>query len=242
MSPGPLQSQSDKNYRRFRSEESILAQTRKIKRQGLLKPEERAIEAYFSDTEGHILDVGCGAGRVTSALEARGYDVTGVDISKPLLVQANSEHPDIEFVSSDVSDLPFDSDSYKYVVFAFNGLDYLSPVELRWEALREIRRVLSPSGTFVFSSHNQWYALPALLSDLGYVRDKYLRSKNGGRLFYPYKFERTSIGDLETYFTNPVRQRQELSRVGFDLVSIVGKRSFPLCLVETSPYYVAQPS
>ncbi|MEF8871723.1 MAG: class I SAM-dependent methyltransferase [Haloarculaceae archaeon] len=241
MFPGSRKSQSDNNYERFRTEESILTQTR-IKRRGLLEPEERAIETYFTDTESQILDIGCGAGRVTSALAARGYDVTGVDISQPLLMQANSEHPDIEFVSSDVSDLPFDSDSYKYVIFAFNGLDYLSPMSRRREALREIRRVLSPSGTFVFSSHNQWYALPALLSDRGYVRDKYFRRKNDGRLFHPYKFERTSIGDLETYFTNPVRQRQELSRAGFDLVSIVGKWSFPLCLVETSPYYVARPS
>lgn len=242
MFPGSRPSQSDDNYERFRTETSILAQSRKINREGISKPEERAIETYFTDTDGKVLDVGCGAGRVTSALTARGYDVTGVDISQPLLSRANSEHPDVEFVSSDVSDLPFASDSYKYVIFAFNGLDYLAPVELRRDALREIRRILSPSGTFIFSSHNQWYALPALVSDRGYLRDKYLRAKNDGRLFHPYKFERTAIGDLETHFTNPLRQWRELSLVGFELVSVVGKRSFPFWLVETSPYYVARPA
>lgn len=240
MPSPPHFSGSGQNYELFQTEASIRAQTQSMNQDGLSEPEERAIETYCPDVDGKILDVGCGAGRVTSVLAARGYDATGVDISRSLLARANSEYPDIEFVLSDVSDLPFASDSYKYVMFAFNGLDYLVPVELRRDALREIRRVLAPSGTFLFSSHNQWYALPALLSDRDYVRDKYLRDKNDGRLFHPYKFESAAAGDLETYFTNPVRQRRELSRVGFDLVSIVGKRSFPLSLVETSPYYVAQ--
>lgn len=232
----------DRDHDQFSFEASVQSQLERVNGGELFDRERRAIDHYFVDQGARALDVGCGAGRVTCALDARGFDVTGFDISEELIRAANSHYEEIEFLISDASTLPFSDDSFEYVIFAYNGIDYLLPEHRRREALREIRRVIRPSGVFVFSSHNSWYTLPALLRDQTFVKDRYLSPKNRDRLFSRYKFEDAEVGWLETYFTNPVRQWRELRNVGFDLVDVIGRQEFPFWLFETAPYYVAEPA
>jgi ubiquinone/menaquinone biosynthesis C-methylase UbiE len=47
----------------------------------------------------------------------------------------------------------FENETFDFVMFSFNGLDYLSHSD-RLLALGEIRRVLKPAGLLLFSSHN----------------------------------------------------------------------------------------
>jgi SAM-dependent methyltransferase len=55
----------------------------------------------------------------------------------------------------DVRDMSrFADDSFDFILFSFNGLDYI-PHEGRLKALAEIKRILSLQGIFVFSSHNR---------------------------------------------------------------------------------------
>lgn len=226
----------------FSSEAAVRSQVRRVNGGELFPPEERAIDAYFSKPDARTLDLGCGSGRVTKALSDRGFDVTGVDISGAQLRAARPLLPEVPLVRSDVANLPFPSNSVQYAVFAYNGLDYLIPRASREAALREVRRVLRPSGVFLYSSHNRWYTLPALVLDHEFVVDKYLRAANAGRLFDRFKVEDAAAGDLETFFSDPLFVRRELDDAGFDLVDVVGTRRFPVSLVEYSPYYAARPA
>ena len=233
---------SERDHDQFSSEASVQSQLQRVNGGKLFDREKRAIERYFTDREARTLDIGCGAGRVSCALDAQGFDVTGVDISNELIREAHSHFPEIEFLVSDAASLPFSDDSFEYIIFPYNGIDYLIPEQRRQDALREIRRVLRPSGVFVFSSHNSWYTLPALFRNWDFLKERYLSPKNRGRLFSRYRFEDGEVGWLETYFTNPIRQWRELRTVGFDLIDVIGRQDFPFWLFETSPYYVTEPA
>lgn len=231
----------DQNHNQFSFEASVQSQIQRVNGGELFDREKRAIDRYFTNSGANTLDIGCGAGRVACALDDRGFDVTGADISDELIQAAQSLFPQIEFLVSDAATLPFSDNSFEYIIFAYNGIDYLLPEDRRREALREIHRVLRPSGVFVFSSHNSWYTFPAVFHNPTFLKERYLSAKNRDRLFSRYKFENAEVGWLETYFTNPVRQWQELRAIGFNLVDIIGRQKFPLWLVENSPYYVAKP-
>jgi SAM-dependent methyltransferase len=53
------------------------------------------LDAYFQP--GPTADVGCGAGRDTAWLAARGYEVEGIDASRALLAEAARRHPALRF-------------------------------------------------------------------------------------------------------------------------------------------------
>lgn len=241
MSDGVPAERRGRNPDQFGTDTAVESLARRSNDGELFDHEERAIETYFSAADGSTLDLGCGSGRVTTALAARGFDVTGVDRSDAQLRSARELLPAVQFVESDAASLPFPTDAFRHVIFAYNGLDYLIPRGSRAAALEEVRRVLDPDGVFLYSSHNLWYTLPALVLDPEYVVDKYLRAKNRGRLFDRYKFEDAAAGDLETFFSDPRTVRRELDDAGFDLVDVVGNRRYPASLLEWTPYYVAAP-
>lgn len=52
-----------------------------------------------------IVDIGCGKGAFTHLLKKRNNRVIGIDISETAIEVAGERYPDIEFLSSDISDL-----------------------------------------------------------------------------------------------------------------------------------------
>ncbi len=89
------------------------------------------------------LDLGCGEGRVSRDLKARGHDVVGVDLSEELLAAANEADTSIETHLADAAELPFPDDSFDCIV-AFMSLQ---DVERLDDAVSEAARVLEPGGT-----------------------------------------------------------------------------------------------
>jgi SAM-dependent methyltransferase len=86
------------------------------------------------------LEVGCGEGRVSRDLAARGYEVVGIDASETLVAAARAEGG--EFVVGRAEQLPFPDASFQLVV-AYNSL---MDVDEMPEAVAEIGRVLRPGG------------------------------------------------------------------------------------------------
>lgn len=133
---------------------------------GLYEVERRAIASHFTRRGASVLDLGCGTGRTTGVLDRMGFDVVGVDVvgvdvSEQMIRRVRTLHPDLEFETGDARDLQFADESFDYVLFSFNGLGHVQPEGDRYVALPEIWRALQPGGTFVFSSHNPLYLLPA---------------------------------------------------------------------------------
>jgi SAM-dependent methyltransferase len=91
---------------------------------------------------GRTLEVGCGEGRVTRDLAARGHAVTALDASPTLLAAAAERDPQGTYLVGDAGALPFEDGSFDLVV-AYNVLMDVPDLA---RAVREAARVLTPTG------------------------------------------------------------------------------------------------
>jgi SAM-dependent methyltransferase len=88
------------------------------------------------------LEVGCGEGRVSRDLAARGHHVTSVDGSPTLIRLARDADSRCVYLVSDAAALPFLAESFDLVVF-YNSLMDVDDME---GSVREAARVLSANG------------------------------------------------------------------------------------------------
>lgn len=77
-----------------------------------------------------VLDVCCGTGLLAAELCALGYRVVGVDASAAMLERARRLLPEARFVQATLPDLGVDG-TFDAAVCTFDGLNYLSPADLR---------------------------------------------------------------------------------------------------------------
>jgi SAM-dependent methyltransferase len=107
-------------------------------------------EAFFDQIlpspKGATLEVGCGEGRVTRDLAARGHKVTAVDVSPTLIQHARDADQSSRYEVADAVRLPFEDGTFDLVV-AYNSL---MDVDDMPGAIREAARVLKPGGHFCF--------------------------------------------------------------------------------------------
>ncbi len=102
-------------------------------------------DAFFEllpPAEGHVLEVGCGEGRVCRDLGARGYRVTGLDASPTLVHAARERDPSGEYVVGRAESLPFADGTFELVV-SYNAL---MDVEDMPGAVAQAGRVLREGG------------------------------------------------------------------------------------------------
>ena len=85
--------------------QNIVDEYRNLREEGLFEPERRAIERYFTPGS-RVLDLGCGAGRTTHALDEHGFDVVGVDASSGMVAAASEADADVQYLVGDASTSP----------------------------------------------------------------------------------------------------------------------------------------
>jgi len=106
------------------------------------------IEEVFAPLEGrHILDIGCGRGRLLRALAKRGAVATGVDPSNDLLTKARDMAPAATLAQGGGEALPFRDGVFTGAVF-LNSLHHI-PQDLIRASLSEALRVLAPGATLL---------------------------------------------------------------------------------------------
>lgn len=99
---------------------------------------------------GHVLDVGCGHGRpVAEAIVARGYRLTGLDVSAGMIGLARANVPQATFLRLSPAELAVEAEFDG--ACAFFSLLHLDPIELRL-ALPPLHRALKPGGHLLLVS------------------------------------------------------------------------------------------
>ena len=111
---------------------------------------------------GLVVDLGCGSGVTSRALVDAGYDVLGIDSSRPMLGRARREAPGARFREASFLDEPLPACSA--VLAVGEVMNYtersLEPV------FRRVRRALAPGGLFVLD-----LAGPGRVAGAGPVRN-----------------------------------------------------------------------
>lgn len=69
---------------------------------------------------GSILDAGCGPGKDSAYMSARGFSVTGVDLAEKMLELARKVAPAVSFIRSDLRALSFPPESFEGIFASFS--------------------------------------------------------------------------------------------------------------------------
>jgi SAM-dependent methyltransferase len=125
-------------------------------RDDLHESEEAALGSVRAEAKGRrILDLGVGAGRTVKALREISTDYIGVDYVPEMVAYCRQRYPGVRFEQADARAMPqFADASFDLVVFSCNGICMVDHPG-RLGILREVRRLLAPGGTFVFSTSNR---------------------------------------------------------------------------------------
>ena len=105
-----------------------------------------------------MLYIGVGGGRTTLHFTSLIREYVGTDYSDNMIKACTRRFSPLpENVTFQVCDARamdiFNDNSFDFVLFSYNGLDYISHQD-RLQALREIKRICAKGGCFCFSTHN----------------------------------------------------------------------------------------
>lgn len=140
-----------------------------------LTGEARLIDA-MAPRRAHILDAGCGPGRVGGYLAAAGHRVVGVDVDPELIEAAEQDHPGPRWLVGDLAELDLPgrgiAEPFDLIVSAGNVMTFLAP-STRPQVLRRLRTHLAGDGRAVIGfGANRGYGFDQFLghaADAGFV-------------------------------------------------------------------------
>lgn len=105
-----------------------------------------------------MLDVACGKGRYSQVLAEMGFQVTGIDLSRPFIAAAKKqEKKNLHFFVHDMR-YPFRENYFDYAFNFFTSFGYFQTIEEHYDALKTIALSLLDKGIFVIDYLNVPYA------------------------------------------------------------------------------------
>ncbi|MEA2186437.1 MAG: hypothetical protein QOK16_1448 [Solirubrobacteraceae bacterium] len=156
--PDPATRRSDAQRR---ANDALWNRTNLVKayaRRELRPVEVMLLVRYREALSGRVLELGCGAGRLTGYLAEIASAAHGVDISPAMIEYCRRTYPGASFSEGDMRDLSaFETGSFDVIVAPHNVLDVLDDEERR-DVVDRIHRVLVPGGLLMMSTHNRDFA------------------------------------------------------------------------------------
>ncbi len=110
-----------------------------------------------------LLDVGCGTGRHAIELAARGYTITGIDLSAAQIERARQKaaarNLTIDLRVHDARQLPFDAEFDAAVMLCEGGFPLMETDEMNYEILKNVTRALKTEAKLIFTTLNGLFPL-----------------------------------------------------------------------------------
>ncbi len=110
--------------------------------------------------EGRILDLACGYGRIAVPLARRGFQVTGLDLSEPLLASARERAAQadvsVEWRRADMRDMPSEwSGEFDAIISIWNSFGYFADDHENQRVLASAAQALKPGGRLLIDVSNR---------------------------------------------------------------------------------------
>ena len=107
----------------------------------------------YGVTDGLVLDLGCGTGKLTRLLAKKGYDMIGVDLSEEMLeiaLEHEMEEPQqILYLQQDMREFELYG-TVRAIVSICDSMNYLEDHEDLVQVLKLANNYLDPKGVFIF--------------------------------------------------------------------------------------------
>jgi SAM-dependent methyltransferase len=119
---------------------------------------EQAFDRFASGSVRRLLEPGCGSGRLVAAMAARGYDVTGLDLSKPMLdyLRRRLKRRGLKghLVLGDMTSMQFNTKrKFDSAFCTFNTFRHLTEEADAIAHLRSVADNLRPGGLYILGMH-----------------------------------------------------------------------------------------
>jgi len=129
----------------------------------LFRADQRALDERFV-VPGRLVDLGCGTGRHAIRFARKGFSVTAVDLSRPMLervgLKVRAEGIDLVRIQANLCRLGcFPDRGFDYALSMFSTLGMIRGRASRRRALAEAGRIVRPGGRIAVHVHNLWLNL-----------------------------------------------------------------------------------
>lgn len=123
------------------------------------------ILAQHGITDGPVLDLGCGTGKMTRLMSEQGYDMTGIDNAAEMLQIAAMEPSEVPilYLLQDMQDLELDG-CVRAVYSVCDCVNYVLDEEKLQQAFSRVHEYLEEDGAFIFDV-NTSYKYTKLLAE-----------------------------------------------------------------------------
>lgn len=127
----------------------------------------RVMSIYQPAQGERILDMGCGWGNISLTLQKEGHNVIGLDYSTKSIDMCRKNArtlglDDTKFVCRDATNTQFDDNSFD-VVYCADLVEHLYP-SVYLDMVKEVHRILAPSGKFVIYTPNPSHIIELMRS------------------------------------------------------------------------------